>query len=148
MATNTHTIHHFHIAYNTLCLPPSSSVSLGDDCNTQKNLKTLVIRCEFFRGQTMYIMGNVKTVNNNSAFLLNPNHSMFTNLASRVCPFSNPPNPRSPPPLKSLKVTWDESPQYMGQHVPNQQPDCKPIEYGKICPFSALKPLPLWRFAT
>ena len=97
MATNTHTIHHFHIAYNTLCLPPSSSVSLGDDCNTQKNLKTLVIRCEFFRGQTMYIMGNVKMVNNNSAFLLNPNHSMFTNLASRVCPFSNPPNPRPPP---------------------------------------------------
>ena len=41
----------------------------------------------------MYIMGNVKTVNNNSAFLLNPNHSMFTNLASRVCPFSNPPPP-------------------------------------------------------
>ena len=41
----------------------------------------------------MYIMGNVKMVNNNSAFLLNPNHSMFTNLASRVCP-----NPRSPPP--------------------------------------------------
>ena len=98
MVTNTHTINHFHIAYNTLCLPPSSSVSLGDDCNTQKNLKTMVIRCEFIRGQTMYIMGNVKTVNNNSAFLLNPNHSMFTNLASRVCPFSNPPNP--PPPQK------------------------------------------------
>ena len=49
----------------------------------------------------MYIMGNVKTVNNNSAFLLNPNHSMFTNLASRVCPFSNPPNP--PPPKGAAK---------------------------------------------
>ena len=97
MVNNTHTIHHFHIAYNTLCLPPSSSVSLGDDCNTQKNLKTMVIRCEFFRGQTMYIMGNVRTVNNNSAFLLNPNHSMFTNLASRVCPFSNPPTPPPAP---------------------------------------------------
>jgi len=88
MATNTHAIHHFHIAYNTPCLPPSSSISLGDDCNTQKNLKTMVIRCEFFRGQTMYIMRNVKMLNNNSVFLLNPNHSMFTNLASRVSPFS------------------------------------------------------------
>ena len=55
----------------------------------------------------MYIMGNVKTVNNNSAFLLNPNHSMFTNLASRVCPFSNPPNPppqkKNPPPKGAAK---------------------------------------------
>ena len=53
----------------------------------------------------MYIMGNVKTVNNNSAFLLNPNHSMFTNLASRVCPFSYPPPPKkkNPPPKGAAK---------------------------------------------
>ena len=56
----------------------------------------MVMRCEIFRGQTTYNMGNVKMVND-SLFLLNPNHSMFTNAASRVSPFLPRPAPSLPP---------------------------------------------------
>lgn len=56
----------------------------------------MVMRCEIFRGQTTYNMGNVKMVND-SLFLLNPNHFMFTNAASRVSPFLPRPAPSLPP---------------------------------------------------
>ena len=58
----------------------------------------MVMRCEILRGQTTYNMGNVKMVND-SLFLLNPNHSMFTNAASRVSPFLPRPAPSLPPSL-------------------------------------------------
>jgi len=29
---------------------------------------------------------------------------------------------RIPTPLKNMKVSWDDSSQYMGKHVPNHQP--------------------------
>ena len=54
------------------------------------------MRCEIFRGQTTYNMGNVKMVND-SLFLLNLNHSMFTNAASRISPFLPRPAPSLPP---------------------------------------------------
>ena len=54
------------------------------------------MRCEIFRGQTTYNMGNVKMVND-WLFLLNPNHSMFTNAASRVSPFLPRLAPSLPP---------------------------------------------------
>ena len=59
------TIHHFHISYNALYLPPKFCVSIifnfsWDGCNTQEKWKTKVVQNLGGGGQIRCIMGNVE----------------------------------------------------------------------------------------
>ena len=56
---STYYIHHFHITYNTPCLPPINfaeelSQFPWDDCNVQEKLETMVVQ--------NFVWGGVRTI--------------------------------------------------------------------------------------